>query len=891
MPARETSRVRSAQLLARYRSMRDFEATAEPRGERVTSVSSNSLPFVVQKHAASRLHYDFRLAWHGVLKSWAVAKGPSDFPGDKRLAVRVEDHPHEYRTFEGIIPAGQYGGGTVMVWDEGVWQPDEGEDVDDGLARGHLKFHLHGKKLKGRWALVRMHGRAGGSKQENWLLIKEKDHFARASSDPNITDTAPNSAVTRRSLDQIAHADGKVWNSNRNSRPKKTETKSEPAKALAAHQDKRAIDSTRHSVPRREHFPGFIAPQLAQPVTALPAGDDWIHELKLDGYRIQIHIQSSARGRRVSLFTRSGLDWSARMPDIAHAAARLPVENAILDGEAVALDDRGISSFAALQAAFREDAPRYITYFAFDLLYLDDHSLRRLPLLERKRKLAKILKAAPATGPLRFSEHIEGDGPVVFNKACKLGAEGIVSKRAAAPYVSARNGAWLKLKCVLEQELVIGGFTIPSNGSNGVGALLLGYYDHGKLHYAGRSGTGFTQSSGCLLRKQLNAVEQRATPFHELPAAARKGAHWVKPSLVAQIAFANWTTDGRVRQASFKGLREDKPAREVVREAPVSLPRSAQKRASHGTRPMQAASKARPSAKQTMSMTLALTHPDKVLDTESGLTKQSLAEYYLAVAQPMLAEISGRPLSIVRCPAGSGKPCFFQKHIGAGLPEAVHSISIPNRKIGEREEYLTVDSPQGLVGLAQIGVLEIHAWGSRNKDVDKPDRIVFDLDPDVAIPWKTLAAAAIDVRARLRRLGLTAFLKSTGGKGLHVVLPIAPEHAWPEIKTFAHNLVLAMERDRPELYITKMTKSARADRIYLDYLRNDREATSVAPWSPRARSGAPVAMPLQWKELEAPKMPRFHVTDFSNWRTRLRNNPWKRIDSTKQMLPVSARFE
>jgi len=678
--------------LSRYQSMRDFGVTAEPQGAKSKSrlaAATKSLPFVVQKHAATRLHYDFRLGLDGVLKSWAVTKGPSYYPGDKRLAVQVEDHPWEYAGFEGTIPKGQYGGGTVMVWDKGEWIPHG--DAEQGLKDGELKFELRGKKLKGNWVLVRMHGPAGGSGKTNWLLIKERDKFARDTSAPAIIDEAPDSAVSGRTMDEIAESHDRVWNSARGSANGEASTthnkkKSELAPLAAPREKKRATPKPDLSHIPRERFPGFIAPQLAQQTASAPQGDGWAHELKLDGHRIQILIQSddekAAKKRAAKLLTRKGLDWTARMPDIADAAAKLHVESAILDGEAVALDKHGVSNFADLQAAFHEGRQRYITYFAFDLLHLNGHNLRGLPLTDRKRILADLLRDAGSNSPLKLSEDIAADGQEVFDKACALGAEGIVSKLKSAKYTSGRSGAWLKLKCRLEQEFVIGGFTLPSKGSSGIGALLLGYYEKGKLHYAGRTGTGFTQKTHRMIRGRLDRLQQKNSPFADVSAGELRNAIWVKPELVAEIAFSTWTRDNLVRQAAFKGLREDKPASEVVREIAVGSSKGGPTEAERSTRaPKSSKSIGRRHGKEAAGMKeLAITHPDKVLDQESGVTKQQLAEYYMAVAEHMLPYIADRPISVVRCPDGIGKACFFQKHVGMGVPAGVKTISIRNKK-------------------------------------------------------------------------------------------------------------------------------------------------------------------------------------------------------------------
>ncbi|HEY1647862.1 MAG TPA: DNA ligase D [Terracidiphilus sp.] len=906
MAARAQSRSKAARTvqrqLERYRAMRDFHVTAEPRGNGKASAPSSAakLPFVVQKHAATRLHYDFRLGWHGVLKSWAVTKGPSYNPSDKRLAVQVEDHPMEYGGFEGAIPKGQYGGGTVMVWDFGEWTPLD--DVDSGLAKGHLKFELNGKKLHGRWALVRMHGHGERPDKPNWLLIKDRDEFARQDSESAITDELPDSAMTGRSIEQIAESADTVWDSKNGLRgataaKKSAKTKTTPAarngSAGKAHQSSR-LRKTRKAVEAsgpREAFPGFIPPQLAQQSETAPNGPGWIHELKLDGYRIQIHIRSrklrSGTQREATLLTRKGLDWTKRMPDIAHAASELPVDDAILDGEVVALNDKGIASFADLQAAFQEGQQKFLVYFAFDLLHLNGRNTRELPLTERKELLAQLLAQSKDNSLLRFSEHFLENGPDVFAHACRLGAEGIVSKLAAQKYAPGHGNAWLKTKCVQEQELVIGGFTLPSKGGHGIGALLLGYYQDGKLIYAGRSGTGFTDRARRTLRTQLDRLLQKNSSFAQLPSGAGRGAKWVKPELVAQIAFATWTRDNLVRQASFRGLREDKPAREVEREVPAAPQPTPRKSSPHksAVKGKRAAPLRRENRKDsTVAAQFHISHPDRVLDPASGMTKLMLAEYYLGVAERMLPHVADRPLSVVRCPEGSDKPCFFQKHVGRGLPPGVNSIPVRNRKTGVKEEFLTLDSAEGLAGMAQMGVLEIHPWGSRNETLDQPDRIIFDLDPDAAVEWSTLTESATDLRKRLKKLNLTSFLKSTGGKGLHVVVPIEPEHEWPVIKKFAHEVVLRMEAEQPMLYLTKMSKAERKNRIFLDYLRNDREATAIAPFSPRARNGAPVAMTLGWNELKLASAPKYRVADFKEWRSRLTRDPWKEMAETSQRL-------
>ncbi len=875
--------------LARYRSMRDFGVTAEPAGG-TKPASTSSLPFCIQKHAASHLHYDFRLGWNGVLKSWACAKGPSYNVRDKRLAVQVEDHPMEYGGFEGIIPAGQYGGGTVMLWDQGTWEPQpEYPDVDAGLREGSLKFLLHGTKMHGKWALIRMGGKAAHERKPNWLLIKEHDEFERPTEAPAITDEAPRSVITNRDLDQIAHNEDHVWNSkDTQSGPQawyRQDAKPE-AKVTSAKAGKPQPNLTLPELADlpEEHQPTFLAPQLAQQAETPPEGSGWLHELKLDGYR----IQARKSGNNVAMLTRSGLDWTARIPSVAAAVAALPINEVTLDGEVVVLAPDGTTNFADLQASFQEGARNPLTYFAFDLLHANGRNPRDLPLRDRKTVLASILKHADAAN-LRLSEHIEAGGELLFRKACELGAEGIVSKRATGKYASGRGGDWLKLKCLHEQEFVIGGFTFPSNGSQGIGALLLGYYESSKLIYAGRTGTGFTQKASKLIRTQLEALRVDATPFEKPPAEARRGALWVSPTLVAQVRFATWTAELQLRQAAFLGLREDKPASEVVRELSAPTPKRAK-----GSSPAKVATAAKllPAVPREAAP-VRLTHPDKLLDTTTAVTKQQLADYLWAAAPRMLPHIANRPLSLVRCPEGVSGEQFFQKHTSKMLPKGLGSVDVPNKKTGALEPYITLDNAEALASLAQLSVMEIHPWGSTNADLEHPDRLVIDLDPDESLSWPTVSSAALEVRASLQTLGLESFVKTTGGKGLHVVFAVAPsrepEMQWPAIKDFAHAIVIALERRNPKLYLTKMTKAARTGKIYLDYLRNERGATAVAPYSTRARAGVGVALPLDWSELGGEIRPSFPLARYADWGGRLTStDPWKKLGHKPQSITQKA---
>ncbi len=946
------------QQLAKYRNMRHFDITAEPSGDLAPATkqatkqaakqatkqasaqtspskteAAGGLPFVIQKHAASHLHYDFRLGWSGVLKSWACAKGPSYATSDRRLAVQVEDHPVEYGGFEGIIPQGQYGGGTVMVWDQGTWWPQPGhENVDDGLRTGSLKFEMHGAKMRGKWTLVRMHEHPGGngkgrwrsSDKPNWLLIKEHDEFERPASAPPVTEEQPDSALTGRTMEEIARQEDHVWNSKETAGAGQAWFRQEssaeapshglapgapkaPARAgqtkpslsslntskLIADPDPPEATATKLSVepPKldlkklaRETQPEFLDPQLAGDTEAPPEGKGWLHELKLDGYR----MQARKSGRGVQMLTRSGLDWTYRVPSVADAVARLPVKTVTLDGEVVVLAPDGTTNFADLQASFQEGARHPLTFFCFDLLHLEGHNPRNLPLRERKGLLAGLLPA-DNNAIVRLSEHLETSGAAMFAQACRLHAEGIISKQAEAPYRAGRNGDWLKSKCLHEQEFVVGGFMLSSDGPDRIGSLLIGYYRDGQLIYAGRTGTGFTQRTRRDLRAQLEPLQTKTAPFRSVPAEARRGALWVRPELVAQVRFATWTAEDLVRQAAFLGLREDKAPADVVREegaAPQpkakAAPRSQSAKTAENSQQTDASPATKTAPRPAPGKTPAqppvrLTHPDKVLDPASGLTKRQLAEYYWAVAARMLPHIADRPLSLVRCPDGAGQPCFYQKHVNSMLPPGVGSVDVPDKKTGVHEPYITLATPEALAGLAQMGVLEIHPWGSQNHDLEHPDRLIFDLDPDESLPWPAVAEAALDIRARLKHLGLESFLKTTGGKGLHIVTPFQPALDFAQLKAAAHDFVLSMERQRPRLYLTKMTKAARTGKIYLDYLRNERGATAVAPFSPRARPGVHVSVPLDWKELDSGERPLFSVAAFDSWKSRLARDPWKRM--------------
>ncbi|HVE14094.1 MAG TPA: DNA ligase D [Elusimicrobiota bacterium] len=772
----------AARSLGRYRAKRDFRRTPEPRGR--AAARRQALSFVVQRHAARRLHYDLRLELDGVLKSWAVPKEPSLDPGRKRLAVHVEDHPLEYGGFEGEIPRGQYGAGTVRIWDRGRWMPEG--DPHAGLRKGHLAFRLEGLRLRGSWRLVALRDDPA---RKNWLLIKVDDG-ARARPASSAQAPAPQA--------------------------------------------------------RRGELPERVQPQLARLAERAPEGDRWLHEIKFDGYRILAFL----RDGKARLVTRNGNDWTARFDDVAEAVRGLPADALLLDGEVVALDDEGRSDFQLLQNALRDGRRSALVYYAFDLLHLDGWDLRGAPLSERKRALAGLLQGADPV--VRYVDHVEGGGGEMFRGACALALEGVVSKLKDAPYRPGRGPDWIKAKCLKEQEFVVGGFTEPSGSRSAFGALLLGAPGARGLEYAGKVGTGFTEASLRELRGKFRRLETRRPPFSHPP--RDRGTHWLRPELVAQVAFEGWTRDGRLRQPSFHGLREDKRAAEVRIERPVpAAPRG-------------------------------LTHPDRVLYPGQGLTKADLAAYYEAAADSILPHIGGRPVALVRCPGGAGKPCFFQKHAGEEFPAAVKAAPIRERD-GRVELCIYVDDLAGLLGLVQLGALELHPWGSRVGDVERPDRLVFDLDPSPGLPFGRVLSAAREVRDRLEAVGLRSFVKTTGGKGLHVVAPIQPREEWPAVKSFAKALAASMASDSPRAYTARLPKAERAGKIFVDYLRNDRGATAVCAYSTRARDGAPVSTPLAWEELTPSLRPeRFDVRTLPR-RLSARPDPWPDFFRLRQPLP------
>ncbi|MCW1429962.1 DNA ligase D [Novosphingobium sp. JCM 18896] len=797
---------RSKDPLATYNAKRDFKKTAEPKGKRAPSAAGNR--FIVQKHEATRLHWDFRLEVDGVLKSWAVTKGPSLDPADKRLAVRTEDHPMSYGTFEGTIPKGEYGGGTVMLWDQGTWEPIPGKSAKD-FEDGHLHFVLHGERMKGEWLLVRMKPR-GKETRENWLLRKVDDKHAGGSGD--LVERALSSVLTGRSMAEIT-ADKQASHS----------LKGKKGEAFAAEMEKAAAHNQRKAKPAGKaaagKLPKFAAPQLATLVDAVPAGNDWLHEIKFDGYRALIAVS----GPDVRVYTRKGLDWTDKFGPLVAAIAALDLPPALIDGEITAPGKDGNPSFSALQAELKrghgsQKSP--LDFHAFDLLSLNGEDLKALPQIERKERLEALL--ADAQPPIRVADHVVGAGETLYAAMCEAGMEGIISKRIEAPYRGTRSKSWVKVKCTRRQEFVVIGWTRSSAKARPFASLYLAQHEGKALIYKGKVGTGFDADTLADLAARMKPLA-RDTPAAEVPRAEARGGQWITPKLVAEIAFAEMTADGRVRHGSFLGLRSDKPAKAVKPE------------------------KARPAPAPEPAVKIS--NRDRVIFPESGQTKGQLADYYAQVAPLMLAHMAGRPISLVRCPQGRAKKCFFQKHDSGTFGKDVHHVPI-REKDGGHEDYLHVENGAGVLSCVQMGTIEFHGWGAHAAQVEKPDRMVFDLDPDEGLDWVEVRQAAFDLRDRLGDLGLTSFAMVSGGKGVHVVVPLTPGHDWDAHKDFSKRFAEAMALAEPDRFVATLSKAKRKGKIFIDYLRNQRGSTAVMPYSARARPGAPVAVPVTWDELK-----------------------------------------
>ncbi len=799
--------------LEQYRAKRNFAATPEPapaKGRAPKKAPAVGLAFVVQKHAARRLHYDFRLELDGVLKSWAVTRGPSLVPGEKRLAVAVEDHPLEYGGFEGTIPKGEYGGGAVLIWDRGTWSPVG--DPHKGLAKGHLEFELEGDKLNGRFDLVRLRAKAR-EKHENWLLIKRRDAFAREPGDPDVLEERPESATSGRGIDEVAR-EPPGW--SRNGPIARDAAKDAPGARIKIKRGA-AFDPKKLPGAKKAPPPSFVAPMLATPSKAPPVGDRWLHEVKLDGYRIEARIA----GGKVKLLTRSGLDWTEKFgAALVEALKSLPVREALLDGEVV-VETNGASDFSALQAALSEGRTGEFIYYAFDCPYLDGRDLSDVPLGQRKEALRAIV--GEGAGAVRFSDHFDVAGEIVLHHACRLGLEGIVSKDRNSKYRAGRGGAWIKCKCSARQEFVIGGFAPSTASTKAIGSLALGVYEKSALRYVGRVGTGFSAAVARSLYARLEPMRLAKSPFADkLAADQARTLRYVRPELVAEVDLRAWTADGLLRHASFRGLREDKKASEIVREH--AEPRD---------------------TREPERRTVQLTHPDRLYWPDDGVTKEGLADYYAEVWRRMAPFVVGRALALVRCPDGIGGQTFFQKHAWKGLNAHIVLARDPN----EAESLIAIRDFDGLVGLVQAAALEIHPWGSTIEDWERPDTIVMDLDPGDDVSWDQTIAAAKEVRARLNDAGLAGFVKTSGGKGLHIVSPVKPKAAWPQVKAFTKGIADAMAADSPDRFVATIAKVKRKGKILVDYLRNQRGATAVAAYSTRARPGAAVSMPVAWEEL------------------------------------------
>jgi bifunctional non-homologous end joining protein LigD len=758
--------------LERYREMRDFSRTPEPRGipkKGRAKAAARQLRYYIQRHDATRLHYDFRLELEGVLKSWAVPKGPSLDPADRRLAVQTEDHPLDYGEFEGVIPEKQYGAGEVLLWDKGVWTPED-RDPRAALRKGRLHFHLDGEKLHGSWILTRLRG---AESKPQWLLIKRNDEEAR--SDVDITEERPQSV-------------------------------------------KRAPKKSRRAA--KAHLPQFLAPQLATLVTEPPKTGDWVYEVKHDGYRMLARITKNG----TKIFTRSGKDWTDRLPHVARAATKLGLDDTWLDGEIVVLRPDGRSSFQALQNAFEAGANPKIVYFVFDAPFLKGLDLRQLPLRERKERLKKALRKSDA---VRYSEDLAGTGKEVLEHACKLGLEGLIGKQADSVYVSGRTRSWIKLKCRLRQDFVIAGYTAPGGSRHGFGALVLGVYERpGKLVYAGKVGTGFNEELLASLSRRFSSLRRDDSPLENPP--REKAIQWLRPVLVAEVEFTERTNEGVIRQGSFMGLREDIAAKSVGLERAQKPPETGK------------------TDDSTVSG-IKISHPDRLIWPSLGITKFELARYCEAVGEWLVPQVANRPLTLVRCPDGAEAKCFYQRHLNIGASPG--KVLTFKRERSTKGHYIFVNTLPGVVSVVQNGAVEFHTWGATLPDAKHPDRITIDLDPDPELPWKKLVEATKLTRALIEGLKLKCFLKTTGGKGLHVVFPLQRRHPWGEVKEFAHSIAKFLVKAEPGMFTANMAKNRRAGKVFVDYLRNAETASAVAAYSPRARPGAHVSTPLAWDEL------------------------------------------
>ena len=857
-----------------YFGKRDFSITSEPQGGRS---SEGALSFVVQKHAASHLHYDFRLELDGTLKSWAVPRGPSLDPADKRMAVHVEDHPIDYGSFEGEIPKGQYGAGAVIVWDNGTWEPVG--DAEAGYRAGKLKFRLHGKKLAGGWTLVRMRGK-GGERQEPWLLIKERDEAARPASEYSVVAAEPGSVLSDRTIAEAPAAAKKTARA----RPKAATQTAAKRKVLKAPTSSPAPANAVVAAPKAK-LPSSLAPQLATLVATPPADAGWIYEIKYDGYRLLARID----GDDVRLFTRNGNDWSSRLASLVAAVRSLGLGSGWLDGEIIVNGAHGVPDFNALQNAFDAARTDTIQYFVFDLPFHDGRDLRGVPLVERRARLATLIERAPPNERVFFSQDFDSGAKELLQNACRMRLEGVIGKRAESPYVSRRSPTWIKLKCTQRQEFVIGGWTDPKGARTGIGSLLLGIHDEaGHLRFAGGVGSGFDERSLVAVKKALAAIPSETAPFSEKPRAVR--GHWVRPVLVAEVSFGEWTPDGRVRHAVFHGLREDKPASAIGREqaAPTTAATTAKKSAQKKAPVAGAGRRTKQGGDDATVEGIRISHPDRVIDASTGITKLEVVNYYLDAARLILPHLVRRPVSLVRAPTGIAGHLVFQRHAGTlRIPE----LRVLDPKIApDLDPMIEVDSFPALIGAAQANVVEFHTWNATTRDAARPDRIVFDLDPGEGLAWKAMQEGADLTRSLLDQLGLKSFLKTSGGKGLHVVVPITPKDDWDTVKALSKRIVEHMAETIPERFVAKSGPKNRVGKLFVDYLRNGFGATTACAWSARARPGLGVSVTCDWDELG-------RITGGAHWtirnvheRIEERGDAWRDYAKTKQTTAQAIRL-
>jgi bifunctional non-homologous end joining protein LigD len=892
-----------ADKLDTYQRKRSFDKTPEPSGAakrsaRAKQSADQALSFVIQEHDARRLHYDFRLELDGTLKSWAVPKGPSLDPSVKRLAVHVEDHPLDYGSFEGDIPEGNYGAGSVIVWDRGTWAPQSGsiEEAAREYEKGKLKFILDGEKLHGGWTLVKSHMRGSGDK-EQWLLIKERDDEARPEAEYDILLKKPGSvmsaslgardksgAIRERTESKAAAKKAPARKTiskeaNGHAHPDIVANRSDESLRTLSHEP--AIEGA-----VKAKLPATFKPQLATLVDAAPPGDDWAYEIKFDGYRILARVETIKGKREIQIFTRNGNDWTAKFSKQVKALDRLDIESGWLDGEAVVLDDRGLPDFQALQNAFDVGRPQDIVVYFFDVPYLNGYDLRNVPIVQRRAILKALIE--PVDDPvLRYSRDFAFHADDLLKSACDMALEGIIGKRIDSTYVSGRSASWIKLKCRRRQEFVIGGYSEPSGSRGQFGALLLGVYDtHGKLQYAGRVGSGFDHATLVAVKKELDKREVKRMPFASEPQErSRTPVHWVKPELVAECNFAEWTKERIVRQASFVSLRDDKPARQIVKEEPASAKKVASKTAAKKT-PVKktpaekTATKARTSSAEIEGVKIS--HPDRVIDKSTGLRKIDVVEYYASVADWMLPHLKDRPVSLVRAPEDIGGELFFQKHSAKlAIP---HITQHPDIDPGH-PPLLTIESSQALVGTAQMGTIELHTWNAVASNIEKPDRMVFDLDPGEGVGWERMVEAAKLTKDLLAELGLTSFCKTSGGKGFHVVVPLAKQAGWDEMKAFSQAVAQHMASTLPKLFSAKMGMQNRKGKIFIDYLRNNRGSSTVAAFSLRARPGLGASMPLSWDELDDVKSgDQWSIGNVRERLDTLQGDPWAGYDKARQRI-------